>query len=196
MNKREESKIKTRELILVKTKELIAKIGVLNLTTAVIAKECGIAHGSVFQHFGSREGLINTVLGDEIKRLTVQIESCCDSVLNLDKLLENYLEVLSQEEDFFSMLYRELPFLPEEIQKNMVCLEVILRNSFFFLLHEEGKGEIDEKGITIRMEAFFSTVIRYLSLRELYSPDQNVIKAKSADIKKLFEILFERECIK
>lgn len=196
MNKREESKIKTRELILVKTKELIAKIGVLNLTTAVIAKECGIAHGSIFQHFGSREGLINTVLEGEIKRLTIQIESCCDSVLDLDKLLENYLEVLSQEEDFLSMLYRELPFLPEGIQRNMVCLEVILRNSFFLLLSEEMKGKADEKGITIRVEAFFSTVIRYLSLRELYSPDQSVIKAKSADIKKLFEILFERECIK
>lgn len=193
MNKREESKIRTRALILSKTKELVVEKGVLGLTTLEIAKRCMIAHGSIFQHFTSREGLINTLLEEEIKRMAAEIEGRCECVEHLEGLLESYIEILSREEDFLSMLYRELPFLPEKIQRDMIMLEAIFRNDFFLFLKEKMQGKMGEKDITIRLDAFFSTVIRYLSIRQMYSPDGRVMRAKSDDIKKLFRILFERE---
>jgi AcrR family transcriptional regulator len=190
INKREESKIRTRTLILEKTKELIIKIGVLNLTTIAIAKECGIAHGSIFQHFGSREGLISIILEEEIKRIIVTMESSCSNIFDLKELLQSYLLVLLQEEEFLSRLYKELPFLSQEIQRSMISLEAILRNTFFMAIQRDANKKFNDSELTIRLDAFFSTIIRYLSLKEIYVSNGELIKTKGDDIRKLFEILF------
>lgn len=191
INKREESKIQTRELILKKTKELINKTGVLNLTTAVIAKECNIAHGTLFQHFGNRDILINTVFDEELKRIAQRIKENCNDVSDLNVLLQSYLKVIYDEEAFLCILYRELPFFPEEIQCNVISLEAILRNVFYTSIYEQKNRKIKADEITLRLDAFFSTVIHYLSLKQLYSPDGDVINSKRTDIIKLFNILFE-----
>jgi AcrR family transcriptional regulator len=193
INKREESKIKTRALILENTKELIKKGGILSLTTTVIAKECKIAHGSIFQHFGSKENLINSLLEQEMKRLALKVKDNCNLGYSLQELLESYLKVLSEEEDFISRLYREQPLLPEIVQDNMVALEAIFRNAFFQAISKECDGREREKLITIKLDALFATIIRYLSVRELYAPAGEVIRTKHNDIKKLFEILFKEE---
>lgn len=191
MNRREESKLKTRALILEKSKSLMTRMGVMGLTTAAIAGECGIAHGSIFQHFGDRETLVNTVLEEEIKRIAQDIESICIPNADLKGLLESYLEVMSLEEDFLGMVYRELPFLPEGVQRNMVALEAVLRNAFFMSLQDALRGRMDDRELTLRMDAFFSTVQRYLALKQLYSPGGKVMTTRAGDIRKLFEILFE-----
>lgn len=193
INKREESKLRTRELILENTKELIKKEGVLNLTTAVIAKECSVAHGSVFQHFGSRENLINSVLEQEMKRIAVKIKSNCTLNYTSKELLESYLGVISEEEEFLSVIYRELPFLSESVQANMVSLEAIFRNAFFLSIRGENSEDGSEKAITIKLDALFSTIIRYLCFKELYAPNGRVIQTKYNDIKMLFKILFEED---
>lgn len=193
INKREESKLRTRELILENTKNLIIEGGILSLTTADISKACNIAHGSIFQHFGNREGLINSVLEQEIKRITVKIKNNCEKDSSSKDLFESYLIVLSEDEDFFCTLYRELPFLPEDIKMNVIALEAIFRNAFFLSISKESNQTISEKDITIRLDALFSVIIRYLSLKEFYAPSGDVMKTRSKDIKRLFEVLFKEE---
>lgn len=191
MNKREISKQNTRAMILEKTRELIAQKGVMGLATAVIAAECGIAHGSIFQHFGDRETLINTVLETGIKRIVLDIENRCIAGAGLHGLLDSCLEVLSREEDFLSVVYRELPFLPDGVQRNMIALEAVLRNTFYMSIEETSNGKMDGFELTLRLDAFFATVLRYLTLRQYYSPDGHVITSRAKDIRLLFKILFE-----
>lgn len=191
INKRQEAKANTRELILTQTKRLMSEQGMMNLTTAHIAKACGIAHGSIFLHFGNREGLINTVLEDEIKRITRQIEVGIPTNASLKELLQSYLFTLSEEENFLSMMYKELPFLAEDIKLKVIALEAMLRNTFFLAISKGLKEKLSEQDITLGLDAFFATIIRYLSMREMYCKGGKVILAKQKDLERLFERLFE-----
>ena len=194
MNKREYSKIQTRELIVNTSKRLFINKGILNTTTAEIAKECGIAHGSIFQHFGNRENLINVILDGEIKRIALSIRNNCKASQEIDVLIESYIAVTSTEEDFLSMIYKEMPFLSENNKMNIIALEAIIRN-IFFLSIEEGikKGTLCNTNITLGLDAFFATIIHYLSLRELYSKGNNVIEARKQDITEIFIMIFMKE---
>lgn len=195
MNKREDSKNKTRQLIINKSTELFINKGILNTTTAEIAKECGIAHGSIFQHFGNRENLINFILDEEIKRITLNLRNSCSLIYDIDSLLKSYIDVISAEENFLCMLYKEMPFLSDAIKRNIVALDAIIRNIFYLSINEGIiQGTLYETNVTLGLDAFFATIIRYLSLRELYSTNKGAIEAKQQDIILLFKMIFRKRC--
>lgn len=189
INKRQESKFKTRNLILEKTTELISEKGIMSLTTAEIAERCGVSHGNIFQHFGNRETLINSVLEDELKRIAVIIKTRFDETSAPLELLEEYLRVMSSEEAFFMNLYRELPLLPESVTRNVVSMEVILRNTFFLSIKAHCE-HLTEKEISIGLDSFFAMIVRFLTLKELYVSDGEVISARKSDLINLFKMLF------
>jgi len=189
INKRQESKMKTRSLILEKSAELVREKGIMSLTTSEIAERCGISHGNIFQHFGNRETLINSVLEDEIKRIAVVIKTRFNEDASPLDLLDEYLRVISSEEAFFINLYRELPFLPESVTRNVISMEVILRNTFFLSIKAQCT-HLTEKEISIGMDSFFAMIVRLLTLKELYASDGEVISSRKSDLINLFKMLF------
>lgn len=191
INKRQESKQKTRDSIFENTAALIRKKGIMSLTTAEIADKCGISHGSIFQHFGNRENLIDAVLEAEILRIATLIKDNCTEIASVNELLEEYLKVVSAEEDFFKVLYRELPFLPESVTGNVISMETIIRNSFFLSIKEQTSG-IPEREITTGLDSFFAMIVRLLTLKELYISSGSVIQERKADLVSLFNLLFKR----
>ncbi len=181
--------MQTRALIIRKTGELIRQKGVVGLSTAAIATECGIAHGSVFQHFGDRDTLVNTVLELEIKRIVTDMESGFVPDAGLNGLLDGYLDVLSREQDFLGVVYRELPFLPPGMQDHAMALEAVLRNTFYMAVEARLVGDAGGFHLALRLDAFFAAVNRYLMLRQYYAPGG--ISSRAEDIRVLFHILFE-----
>lgn len=193
MNKRELSKLKTRAAILNTTKELMVQNGVMKLTTNEIAKSLGIAHGSIFLHFGSREMLIFTVLDDALKEISAKVIARCGDLDTLEDLLEQYLTVIAESSDFLQVIYKELPYFPGGIQREVFALEALLRNMFYMKI--EAVGIFEAKQIGLRLDGFFSTIVRYLTLNDLYAPKGNALVHKKDDLKQLFKILF-REVFK
>ncbi len=56
--------MKTKERILRVASELIAEIGFHSATTALLATKTGIAEGTIYRHFQSKEDILATILTD------------------------------------------------------------------------------------------------------------------------------------
>jgi AcrR family transcriptional regulator len=57
---------RTRELLIDATERLMCEHGLSNLTTQKVARECGVAEGTIYRHFASREELVVTTLRERL----------------------------------------------------------------------------------------------------------------------------------
>lgn len=184
INKKTESKIKTRSLILEKSKEIFTKQGISKTSTRDICKLCGIAQGSLFLHFGTKDNLISTVFENEIKRIANRLRDEFENESRVEVLLEKYLTILEEEEDFFSVIFKEFQFFSEELKRQILSFETIIRN-YFYCSIEKGivSGIYKEVNITSTLAFLFATINYYLYLKEVYASDNSsVIKSKKNEI--------------
>ncbi|HHE64642.1 MAG TPA: TetR/AcrR family transcriptional regulator, partial [Bacteroidetes bacterium] len=115
MNKRKLQKQKTRQKIVIAAKQEFIKNGFLNTSTAQIASQVGIAHGTLFLHFNNKNNLIMEILDRELAEINDSIHKVILSTGDLQEMLSSYLNELQEAEDFFSVIARELPFYPGEL---------------------------------------------------------------------------------
>jgi AcrR family transcriptional regulator len=57
---------RTREQLVDATERLMCDGGLSNLTTQRVARECGVAEGTIYRHFASREELVVTTLRERL----------------------------------------------------------------------------------------------------------------------------------
>lgn len=62
-------KTATRGRLLVAARELFAESGFDEITVAAIAQRAGVAHGLLFHHFGSKQGLYRAVLDEVVAEM-------------------------------------------------------------------------------------------------------------------------------
>lgn len=61
---RDSQKLETRQRIIEAAIRVFSRNGILASTTAEVAKEAGLSHGSVFAHFGTQESLVSAAIED------------------------------------------------------------------------------------------------------------------------------------
>ena len=69
MGKRDESKKNTRNRIIEATKKLFFENGLVRVSTKDISKMSGVAQGSIFLHFTTKDNLLHEVIVSEIQEL-------------------------------------------------------------------------------------------------------------------------------
>lgn len=184
INKRIESKIKTRNLILCKAKDIFITQGIIKTSTRDISSACGISHGSLFLHFGTKENLILTVFENEIKQIANKLYNEFESKNTVEVLLQKYLTLLEKDEDFFSVIFKEFQFFPDQLKRQIISFETIIRN-YFYCAIEKGinSGKYKDINITSTLTFLFATINYYLYLKEIYTSDNHsVIKIKKDEI--------------
>lgn len=176
MNKRQIQKQKTRKMILQTAKKLFIVQGFLNTTTAQIAVECGIAHGTLFLHFKSKDILIIEILDQQLEQISFKIMELIRDTIDLEEILKKYLDFLQKEEDFFSVLARELPFYPEQLRRKIIFRESLIRSKFTKVIEKgTASGSLIECDAIMANTFLFSTINYYLSLKSLFVSEGSVI---------------------
>lgn len=193
MNKRQSSKIKSKKLIMTSSLNLFIKEGIINTSTAKIAKSAGVSHGSIFSHFASREDLISEVLEQEMFRITKHIKMIHPNHHDLSSLIDDYINVLSKNEHFLSRIYKELPFLSYDLQLKVTALEAVMRNTLYLTIKASTDTEkTDDFHIQVGLTTLFATIAFYLRNDTLYGDDTSVIQSKEREIKYTFNQFFRR----
>ena len=188
---RSESKKKTRELILSKTALLLHNNGFLNVSSKDIARECSLSQGSIFLHFKTKENLLNTILLTNIVQFEKELTEMCIPKYSKDLFLKHYLDVLIQNESFLSRAYKDLPYLPESLSKNLLGLETTTKNLFFENLRNNPNKKLSIVDSFISIDAFFAQIQKNLLEKEVYTEFNSIIRQRRGKIVKLYRILFE-----
>lgn len=189
----------TRARIIRATTKLFAEQGYQQTTIAEIAKEVGLAEGSIYEHFRGKEDLLLTIpdvwVTNAIEELKLQLFGIEGAINKLRKFLWWYLNYIEREPMTAKVVFLFLKTNPNFIQTN-VYLNVKTFYSFLTRIFEEGRdsGEIRKDLNPFTARAIFLGTIEHMVIRWLlkgmnYSLFDNLDLA----FKILIEGLRERE---
>ncbi len=169
MNKRTKQKELTKQNIFDTAMCLFLRRGFIEVTTAEIAKEAGVAHGTVFVHFPTREDLVLAVIDSELATAQQRIDRLLNKSSDFLTLASSYLDYLAEHEDFHALLARELPFYKPELRNRIIFRQALIQMQFTDLLKEEPNA-------TYIAQYLFGMTHYYLSMREAFSTEGSVIQ--------------------
>ena len=102
---------KKRERILVAASELFGKHGFSSALVDDIAREAGVAKGTVYNHFGSKEALYRQVITTRLEHLVSVLEESCrqrdDVRLNVRRVAVHVMSFMLKYPAFFRIWKRE-----------------------------------------------------------------------------------------
>jgi len=188
---RSETKRKTRELLLEKTALLLNNKGFLFVSTKEISEKCNLSQGTLFLHFKTKENLLSTILNDNINRYEKELNLKCIVTHSKDTFLKNYIDVIIHHESFLSRAYKDLPYLNENLRRNIDSLETMTKNLFFDNLRKNPGRKLSIVDSFISIDAFLAQIQKNLIEKEIYTEFNSIIRQKRGKIVKLYRTLFE-----
>ncbi|TLG76556.1 TetR/AcrR family transcriptional regulator [Culicoidibacter larvae] len=170
MNKRELQKQQTRQNILATAEQLFAERGFLLTTIDDIAKAAGVAKGTVFVHFASRDELIYAVvdkLCHECDRLYEQMQGFNGDVAGI---LGIHLDILIQFECLYRQLIIERTHLPEQAQLRFLGMQSAISNYIWLVYCEQMQdGTVKQLEQALLFNTWLGLVHYYLMNGDLFA---------------------------
>ena len=187
MNKRQVQKQFTREKIITASKQIFIEKGIINTATSEIAEAAGIAHGTLFLHFPNKDSLVIELLDVELAKFSDNIKQLIVETTEIEKILDQYLNLIQAEEGFFSSLARELPTYKAELRRKILFRESLLREHFYRVIEKGIEQNIyAEVDIPSALTFLFGTIDYYLSLKTSFVQDGSVIEKFHDQIIEIF----------
>ncbi len=186
MQTRKEQKEKTKALLLEKAYQEFSLKGIQSTKTLDIAKAAGVAHGTVFMHFPTRDDLLMevvTAFGIKIGKSFQEILSDGD----VEQVLAVHLKVLQEFEPFYTELLLARSALPSEIKNHLT----LIQSGIAHHLNRELQKAIAAQSIRplplpFLLNTWLGLLHYYLMHRELFAPGQSVIAVKGQELLKNF----------
>lgn len=187
MSKRQEQKEKTRDSIIEAALVLYGRNGIIATTTAEIAKETMVSHGSIFAHFPTKECLIEEVISQFGIRVIMRLHEIIDLQCGLEEVLLAHLKVIDEFEDLYIRLITEVPLLDSTVNYTLIGMQSTLS---FHITQVAEREMIEGKLKTMPLHLLFNTWIGllhyYLINKELFAPKEKVIARYGSEIKNHF----------
>lgn len=173
---RREQKVVTRDRLVNAAMALFARKGIMNTTTADVARSVRMSHGVVFLHFPTRDDLVIAVIDEFGRRLAAEFRQAFEQDLGLRAVLRAHLRVLAELEPFYARLVTEAPMLPPKVRSTLMMLHAAVSYELFMALERERKAGCARK---IERPLLFNTWIglvhHYLVNRDVFATGNSVI---------------------
>ena len=166
---------------------LFARNGIVNTTTADVAKSIRMSHGTVFLHFPRRDDLVIAVMSDFGRRLSAEFRRAFERDLGLRAVLQAHLRVLEEFELFYARLVTEAPCCPAEVPQHpdaAACRRVLR------VVHRARARAQGRPRAQIERPLLFNTWIglvhHYLVNRDVFATGASVIAEQRENASKWF----------
>ncbi|MGH7864368.1 MAG: TetR/AcrR family transcriptional regulator [Candidatus Binataceae bacterium] len=173
---RQEQKVATRDRLVNAAMVLFARKGIVQTTTADIARSIRMSHGGVFVHFARRDDLVSAVIDEFGRRLAMEFRHALERNLGLKAVLQAHLRVLAEFEPFYARLVTEASLLPPKVRSTLLMLHAAVSQRLFLALERERKAGRARK---IERPMLFNTWIglvhHYLVNRDVFASGDSVI---------------------
>jgi AcrR family transcriptional regulator len=181
--KRETQKRETRRRILQAASRVFAREGILASTTTAVAKEAGIAHGSIFVHFGSQEGLVVAAIEDFGEAVTLRLHELAEAGAGTRGVLETHLRGIREYEDFYARLVVEAPLLPAGARQSLMLIQSAIAFHLSPAIEADTKaGRIKAMPLSLLFNTWLGLLHYYLANRELFAPGASVIEGRGSEL--------------
>jgi AcrR family transcriptional regulator len=173
---RQEQKVVTRDRLVNAAMALFARKGIVNTTTADVAKSIRMSHGVVFLHFSRRDDLVIAVIDEFGRRLAAEFRHAFENDLGLRAVLQAHLRVLAEFEPFYARLVTEAPMLPPKVRSTLMMLHAAVSARMFTALERDRKaGRAHRWKRPLLFNTWIGLVHHYLVNRDVFATGDSVI---------------------
>jgi AcrR family transcriptional regulator len=169
MSTRQDQKAATRRRLLHQAERLVVRNGFATTRTIDVARAAGVAHGSVFVHFPSREDLMLTVASEMGRRLTDRLHELAAAGTGLRPALTAHVGCIAEHEELYHRLLIEGPSLPSDFRATWSGMQSAVAS------HILTAAEVDIRAERIRpmpthllFNTWLGLVHHYVGNRELF----------------------------
>lgn len=181
-NRRQLQKKQTRRSILEAAYRTFSRRG-FTATTAEIAKEAGVAHGSVFAHFPTLNSLLICLVSEFGEAIGSRLHLLSKHQESIGAFLDAQLDILREFEGFYIRLVSESSLLPPEA--NMILAEIQSTTAYHFCQvadAEKEAGHIKNIASYMLFNIWLGLLHYYLQHRELFAPEGSVLERYGAEL--------------
>ena len=191
-SKRQIQKENTRQKI-IETAYRVYTVEGFSATTATIAREAGVSHGTIFAHFQSLNELLDCIIVDFQDSLAAELHDMVSKSSSIGDFLEAHLDILIRHEDFYLRLITQRSLLPEEVQYTFADTQSTIAHHFDQLLSREMKqGTIKEIPVSMLFNTWLGLIHYYLWNKDLFSPEEPVLMRYAGELKHTFLSLIKK----
>lgn len=173
-----DSQKSTREKIFDAALKVFSEKGYNGATTGEIAKEAGVAEGTIFRYFPTKKDLLfsvtEPVVIDSLKNIIADREGCSPKEL-LEAVIKNRLQIISQNIELVKILISEAQFHPE--LKNNFLSGVILPAMGVmqgYLREQERKGILRDVDPEISIRVLVGMVAVFVIWKNVFEGESTV----------------------
>lgn len=181
-NRRQLQKEQTRRRILEASYRVFSSRG-FTATTAEIAREAGVAHGSVFAHFPTLNSLLTCLLSEFGDVIGGRLHTLSEQQASVRLFLEAQLDILQEFEGFYIRLITDVSLLPPEAKT--ILFEIQSTAAYHFCRAVEAEkeaGRIKNIPSCLLFHSWLGLLHYYLQNKELFAPEGSVLRRYRAEL--------------
>lgn len=169
-------KEQTRSALIDAALDLMADQGITATRTIDVAERAGVAHGTVFVHFATRDDLIAAVVSRHAGEIAVRLHELGRGRGSVREVLEGHLAGLAEHEAFYARLVTEGPLLPPYARATLLGIQSAISANLAAAAEQEmDEGRIRRMPMDLLFNTWLGLVHHYIGNRELFAPGQSVI---------------------
>ncbi|WP_245590391.1 TetR/AcrR family transcriptional regulator [Aneurinibacillus terranovensis] len=195
--KNEQEMTEKQRRILESAIKLFAEKGFHASSTSEIAKDAGVAEGTIFRHFKTKKDLLYALVAPmlikfasplvlkDVKRIMGDAEQPADQIL--EQLLHNRLELINQNWPRMKIIMQEAQFHPEimdAIVENIAREARLLGENF--VQTRMDAGEFRDLPVKAVIRAIVSTALGYIFFQHMFPNEEN---DRTEEIRTMVDIL-------
>ena len=191
---RKEQKKITRDHLLEKAVEEFTRQGILATKTVDIARAAGVAHGTLFLHFPTRDDLLNAVVDRFGREISEEFRALDKRIVCVRDLLSALLRVIGKNELFYTRLVVEGPLLPRETRNEIFMIQTGIALRLEKAM-EEGidEGRLRKFPLHLLVNSWLGMLHHYLANRDKFAPGGSVIARHGKELVDFFVNLIVKE---
>ncbi|MFV0413783.1 MAG: TetR/AcrR family transcriptional regulator [Oscillospiraceae bacterium] len=179
---RQQQKEATRQKIMQAAYAVYASEG-FAATTAAIARQAGVSHGTVFAHFPTQENLLVCLVESFGAALAGSIHDLAAAGNSVEELLAAHLAILQRQEGFYTRLVAERSLLPAAVQTTLASTQSALSHHLNIRMSAEIKaGAIKNLPPHLLFNTWMGLVHYYLLNKDLFSPGAPLLPRYGAEL--------------
>ncbi|MDR1954995.1 MAG: TetR/AcrR family transcriptional regulator [Candidatus Methanoplasma sp.] len=191
-SRRQIQKAATREHIINTAAAVYAERG-FSVPTNVIAQEAGLAHGSIFVHFPTREGLLQNILDRFASELGEKLHGLSETEDDLKKFLYTHIEILTKYESFYKKMITDVSSLPRGAMTALIAIQSAASSHFGNVIENNAeKNEIKPIPLHILFNTWMALLHYYLLNSELFAPGRSVLNSRKDELVDSYMVLIKK----
>jgi AcrR family transcriptional regulator len=176
-NARTTQKVATRERLVATAYRLFARDGILATPTASVAAAAGVAHGTVFVHFPTRDDLVSAVIEEYTVRIAERMRQLAlQAPPTLQAGLQAHVAAIQEQEAFYARLVTERPMLPAVARSRLLVLQSAIAYYFGQAIESEKRaGRLRAMPFALLFNTWLGLLHHYVCNPDLFAAGASVL---------------------